>query len=158
MQSGDFNVHHFDAMKDLGIMGFYAANITPEIYNTITTNGLKLFPLQIEGVANNSIVNYTDAIYTKWEAEGKGDGSNGDVELFHTGIGNDASEGSTHYIITNLNSPAGELIYGPGYYQYVQYKLIPNNTVITYMGNYHMKIKQIGTLPQNFRNDEVCEI
>jgi hypothetical protein len=157
MQSGDLNVNHFDAMKDLGIMGFYAANITPIIYKTITSNGLKLFPYQIDA-ANNSIVKYTDAIYTKWEAEGKGDGSNGDVQLFHTGIGKDTNEGSTHYIITKAGSPDSELINGPGYYQYVRYKQIEDNKDITYKGNYHMKIKRIGKLPENFGNDEVCEI
>jgi tetratricopeptide (TPR) repeat protein len=156
MQSDSLKENHFDAMKALGIMGFYAANITPDIYNTITSNGLKLFPYQID-VANNSIVKYTDAIYTKWEAEGKGNGSNGDVQLFHTGIGKDTNEGSTHYIITDSINP-GELIYGPGYYQYVKYKQIDDTTDIYYMGNYRMKIKHIGALPDNFRNDTVCVI
>jgi hypothetical protein len=161
MLSSEFNIHHFEAMKDLGIMGFYATNITPTIFNTIKTNGLniKLFPLQIEDVPNFSVVYYTDAIYTKWEAEGKGDGSNGDVELFHTDLGQVANEGDTQYVITNSNQ-AGELIYGPGYYQYVEYKLIPKNTLITYMGNYHMKIKRVvtGALPDNLGKDTVCEI
>lgn len=150
-------------MKDLGVMGFYATDLSTTSYNTITNSGLKVFPYQIWTPANY-IVYYTDAIYTKWEAEGKGDGSNGDMELKHqNNIGEFFSEGDKSGIKT-FNSTPGNLIYGPWYYQYKNYKqlaLDTTNLPIEYTANFHLKIKERNPgspLPPNYENSIVCKI
>lgn len=149
-------------MKELGIMGFYATDLSAASYYTITDSGLKVFPYQLSG--NNWVVYYTDAVYTKWEAEGKGDGSNGDMELkYQNSIGEFFSEGDIAGIKT-FNSTPGKLIYGPWYYQYKYYKqlaLDTTNLPIEYTANFHLKINErnpSSQLPLNYSESIVCTI
>ncbi|MBE0538210.1 MAG: hypothetical protein IH620_00745 [Ignavibacterium sp.] len=150
-------------MKELGVMGFYATDLSATSYSTITDSGIKVFPYQV-WTADNYIVYYTDAVYTKWEAEGKGDGSNGDMELKHqNSIGEIFNEGVTSGIKT-FNSTSGKLIYGPWYYQYKNYKqlsLDTTNSPIEYTANYRLKIKERNPgipLPPNYSESIVCTI
>lgn len=149
-------------MKELGVMGFYATDLSTSSYNTITQAGLKVFPYQLSG--NNWIVYYTDAVYTKWEAEGKGDGSNGDMQLYHnSSICSTFTEGSVKGIKTN-SSNVGNLIYGPYYYQYVEYKQLPIDTLypqILYTADFDLKIVNkipIQDLPAGYENVPVCTL
>jgi hypothetical protein len=149
-------------MKELGVMGFYATDLTTASYNTITDSGLKVFPYQLSG--NNWIVYYTDAIYTKWEAEGKGDGSNGDMQLYHnTSISLTFTEGSKKGIKTS-SSNAGNLTFGPYYYQYVEYKQLPIDPLypqIQYSADFELKIVNkipIQDLPAGYENTLVCTL
>jgi hypothetical protein len=148
-------------MKELGVMGFYATDLTTASYNTITDSGLKVFPYQLS-TGNNWVVYYTDAVYSKWEAEGKGDGSNGDMELYHnSSICSTFTEGSVNGIKTTSNN-AGNIIFGPYYYQYVRYKHLPESRPnILYTANYVMKIKNIipiQNLPSGYMNVPVCTL
>jgi hypothetical protein len=115
---------NLDMMKELGVLGFYATDIDQQNYNRIIGRGLKVFPYQIETV-DHWVVYYTDAVYTKWEAEGNGDGSNGDMELkYNPSIGTIFTEGNVKGIKTTSANPS-KLIYGPWYYQAVKYKQLP---------------------------------
>jgi hypothetical protein len=148
-------------MKELGVMGFYATDLSAASYSTITDSGLKVFPYQLS-TGSNWVVYYTDAVYTKWEAEGNGDGSNGDMELYHnSSVCSTFTEGSVNGIKTT-SSNAGNIIFGPYYYQYVRYKQLPESRPnILYTANYVMKIKNIipiQNLPSGYMNVPVCTL
>ncbi|MFA6596869.1 MAG: right-handed parallel beta-helix repeat-containing protein [Ignavibacteriaceae bacterium] len=160
-KSSEISNENLLKMKELGIYGFYATDLDLTNYNRIKTQGLKMFPLQI-WTANPWVVYYTDAVYTKWEAEGKGNGLNGDMELKHnTSIGIPFTEGNTSGIVTNSAS-SDKLIYGPGYYQYVTYKELPvsGNDPIRYRANYRLKVKRIDAiaLPAEYLDSAVCKL
>jgi hypothetical protein len=151
-------------MKELGVMGFYATDLSPATYSTITDSGLKVFPYQIWTTGNNWVVYYTDAVYTKWEAEGKGDGIDGDMELYHNAsICSTFTEGNIKGIQTN-SSNSGNLTFGPYYYQYVEYKQLPinpNDKNIRYTADFELKIVNtipIQNLPAGYENTPVCTL
>lgn len=161
--SDSIDLANITAMKELGIMGIYATDLHSASYNILTSNGMKIFPHNI-WTPDNWIVYYTDAIYTKWEAEGKGDGSNGDMQLYHnSSICSTFTEGTTKGIKTS-SSNAGNLTFGPYYYQYVDYKQLPIDTLfpqILYTADFELKIVNkipIQNLPAGYENVPVCTL
>ena len=45
--ASEISSENLERMKDLGVMGFYARDLSAASYNTITNSGLKVFPYQI---------------------------------------------------------------------------------------------------------------
>ncbi len=160
-QTSQLTQANYYKMRELGVLGFYANELTPQTYITITQAGLKVFPYQIYSTDNNLVVYYTDAIYTVWEAEGKGTGSDGDMQLYRdSSITTEFTEGNDKGIKTT-SSDAGNLIYGPYYYQYVQYKIIPDTTNISYHAKFRLKILNtipIQNLPSGYLYMPVCTL
>lgn len=143
-------------MKEIGIYGFHAYSLSQGAYDTIKSYDLKMFPLRLWG-GNNALVYYTSGIYNIWEAEGKGDGSMGDAEIiFNDNIGEVALDGNS--VITKTNAQAGDLIYGPYYYQYVKYKMYDTGDPIEYTAKFRLKIDSIGLPPANIDSIEVCTL
>ncbi len=163
LKASQISNDNLDMMKELGVMGFYATDINQQTFNRIIDRGLKVFPYQIETV-DHWVVYYTDAVYTKWEAEGKGNGGNGDMELkYNPSIGTIFTEENVKGIKTTSSNPS-KLIYGPWYYQAIKYKQLPlssSDTLIQYTAAYRLKIKNkspINNLPQGYLDSVVCKI
>lgn len=147
-------------MKELGIYGVIATDLTSAAYSSFINDSLKVIPNQL-WVTDNYVNYYTDGVYTIWEAEGKGDGSMGETEIYHNNnIGEFFSDSnSINGIRTVSNAPAATLIYGPWYSQRVKYKLINDTEIINYTADYLMKITSIGSRPPNgYKDSIVCTL
>ena len=159
-----YNQQLIQKMNELGIYGFYAVDLTNTTYNIFINNNLKVFPLQIgwySGVNRFEVVKYTDAVYTIWQAEGKGDSSLGDAQIdFNPQIGELSQDGKS--VITIGGAPAGTLIYGPYYYQYIYYKMGKPELQykIDYTAKYELKIDRYipEELPVGYEDMEVCTL
>ena len=156
----DLNEGNFERLRELGAIGILSRIHDNYEYNLIYNQGLRVIPYNDWGAAPNWVTYYCDAVYTKWEAEGNmGNISDGEVELKHHSNGSIVNDNGIYALKTNTSNP-GELIYGPAYYEYVKYKLLPLDTsgYVTYTANYHLKIKQTGNLPSGYLDDPVCTI
>ena len=150
---------NYARLRELGAIGILTNIHNQAEYDSIYSQGMRIIPYNV-WTAPNWVTDYCDAVYTRWEAEGHlNDTTNGVVELKHKPIGSVFTQGNISGISTS-SSQVGELIYGPGYAQYVKYKLLPTDTThIEYTATFRLKIEQISSpLPTDFMNKEVCTI
>ena len=150
---------NYARLRELGAIGILTDIHNQAEYDSIYAHGMRIIPYNVWGVPN-WVTDYCDAVYTRWQAEGHlNDTTNGVVELKHKPIGSVFTQGNISGISTS-SSQAGELIYGPGYGQYVTYKQLPTDTThIKYTATFRLKIEQISSpLPLDFMNKEVCTI
>jgi len=139
-------------MVELGVYGFIATDIDSSRYNSIKNSGLKIIPYQLDvygaGIPN-LIAYYTDAVYSVWEAEGKGDGSLGNTEiLYNSSLGEIFYEqNNVSGIRTKNNSHnKGKLIFGPYYDQAIKHKYYGKTESILYTADFRLKIDSIFNL------------
>lgn len=142
----------FQQMKQMGIYGVVAPNMRRTDYENMKSAGLKIIPQQIDSTIydytygtyiKNAIIKYTDAIYTQWEAEGI-DEEDGDVNLqFKSTLGEKFFNENGRDGVRTKNGSSDTLIYGPGYFQYVNYKTIKEaDPYITYFINFELMLKK----------------
>jgi hypothetical protein len=149
--------------NNIGVFGFYAQDISPATYNIFVNKGIKMFPDQVGWQGNNNdVVYYSKGVFTKWNAVGGGHGGDTKIE-FNSDIG--VKHGN--YVITKVPSTQGDLIYGPYYYQYINYKdevdASYNPIPVLYTASFRIKIeKAYPELPdpviEGFDETVVCTI
>jgi hypothetical protein len=148
-------VEQFQQADSAGIHTMIMYNITPPIFDSRIKDltDLYIVPGEDVGTHQNPILNYTDARYTVFEAEGT-PVADGLVTLYSDSLGNylDRSNG---YVSTKSNTPHGTMIYGPMYRQCRNYFTTGRSMPILYQAKYILKIEDLP--PQNSSpQDTVC--
>ncbi len=145
----DLTPQNFQSLRDLGAVGIASRIHDQAEYDLIVNNNLKVLPINIWGSGPNPswVSYYSDAVYTKWEAEGNlGNLDTGEVQLqYDASIGNPFynSVDETRGIVTK-NSTPGKLIFGPAYLQNIKYPVmkIDDDGYIPYTTTFKMKIEK----------------
>jgi len=153
------NADDLDSMKQMGVDVILQNNVDNNLVNLMYPRGLKVIPNQIWS-AYNYILQYTDAHYTLWEAEGTPP-EQGEVTLkYHNDISSLYYENGTKKgVRTNYGEPADTMISGPGYRQDGQYRLA--KIKIEYTADYVLKIipaPKINLTDLIYQNIEVCTL
>jgi len=140
--AGNIDTSDLEKMREMGTDAVVAADFSMTDYTRFTGKGLKIIPYQIN-VSNNYIVKFTDAYYTKWEAEGEepyyAEWS------YNTVISEPAYEnGQKIGIRSSNNATAGIMMYGPGYGQEIRYRELSENgnILIGYTAIFRLKIER----------------
>jgi hypothetical protein len=155
------STQRMEKMKELGIYGFYAQDLTLPVYDKIIQYDFLMFPYQLGWspgiVVKNEVIHYSKGIYTVWEAEGTGNGGYGNIKIdYNNDIGEISQDGKS--VVTKSNAGAGNLIFGPYYYQYIKYPL--EDVLIEYTAKYSLKIDQYipESLPVGYEDMVVCTL
>ncbi|MBZ0199387.1 MAG: hypothetical protein K8H86_05940 [Ignavibacteriaceae bacterium] len=163
----DMSSLNFQRLRELGAVGISTRIHDNNEYNLIINNGLRVIPINIwgTGLPSQELVSYySDAMYTKWEAEGHmGDTLHkGVVELKYTDeIGElfyDANDNCRG--IATKNSTPGKLIFGPAYAQHIKYQVMKIDSAgyVPYTTTFRLKIKKINPSLDVDLDAHVCTI
>lgn len=160
----DLTPANFQSLRDLGVVGIASRIHNQAEYNLIVNNNLKVLPINIwDSEPDHWVSYYSDAVYSKWEAEGnRNDLSKGEVQLqynhsigdtFHNSIDN------TRGVVTINNTP-GKLIYGPAYLQNIKYQVmkLDDSGYIAYTTTFKLKIEKNNPSIDVNITDTVCTI
>jgi hypothetical protein len=130
-------------------------NITDNI-NTITDNDFKLLPISVRDASGqrfNWIEYYCDAKYSVWEAEGTDTTSVGYATLERSSSRTEIVHGTNEtYIRTKPFVPDTTIMWGPYYYQeieYIAYEDAVVDTLVTYNADFRLKLERNNSYPQN---------
>ena len=155
---------NFQRLRELGAIGIASRIHDQAEYDSIVNNNLKVLPINIWGTEPNHWVSYySDAVYTKWEAEGNlGDISKGEVQLQYNSLIADTFDNpvdTTRGVVTINNTP-GKLIFGPAYLQNIKYQVMNYDATgyIPYTTTFKVKIKKNNPSIYVDLNDTVCTI
>ena len=148
-----------DSMKNIaGII--HQSDVGNSLVNLMYQKGLKVIPYQIWS-ANNYIIQYTDAHYTVWEAEGT-PAEKGNVTLeYNHNLASEYYENDRLVgVKTNPGAQPGNIISGPGYRQNGKYKI--NTIRVDYTADFRLKIipfsPYINLLEPEYQNNVVCTL
>lgn len=151
--------YNYNKINEMGTDIFVAPNVISTKFNTYKNANLKLIPYQTETTYQrvNDIAQYTEGIYSIWEAEGFDD-SGAEIQLSY--LSQNATifnEGGISGIKT-IGNP-GYLIGGPNYIQPVAYT-IGSTSEINYTIEFNLKVepKNGSSVPLTNNSDIICRI
>lgn len=172
-QNGDWHLvggdeAHYDSMKTMGVSYFWntITDISSQM-GLVENKGFKIIPVHIiDGATEyNWIGYYCDAKYSVWEAEGTDTVNVGKATLERSTLRTDLVNGANEtYIRTKPFAPDTTIMWGPYYYQEINYlvKAEDDTTQLRYDASYRLKLEhnpyyQQDTTADN-PNDEICKI
>ncbi len=160
----DLTPANFQSLRDLGAIGIASRIHNQAEYDLIVNNNLRVLPINIwNSEPYHWVSYYSDAVYSKWEAEGNlGDLSKGEVQLqYNHSIGDTFynSIDTTRGVVTINNTP-GKLIYGPAYLQNIKYQVMNFDSTgyVKYTTTFKLKIEKNNPSIEVGLNDTVCTI
>lgn len=154
----DCGEYHFDTVKATGIKFIAISNLNSTRLEYAKNRGFKVIPVQLHDSLLDRpysyILRYTEARYSKWEAEGTPPQDGLATLSYNDTIGTNFNEGNISGIVTKPNASAGTLIRGPGYRQEIYYTTKEPGDSIIYFADFRIKIETIaqGGLP----TDTIC--
>ncbi len=149
-------IGQIEEVASAGIHTMIMDDLTPEEYDDYVegVKGLMIVPTRDVITLQNPILNYTDARYTVFEAEGTPP-ADGLVTLYSDSLW-PYLEKVDGYVRTKTNTPHGTMIYGPMYRQCRNFFTTGTSLPIIYEAKYILKIDDIDPWLESSPDDTVC--